>query len=374
MERRSIAQRPDWMEKVTSVGLNYHTINDELYWDERACYAFTASQIDRLEEATAELHGMCLKAVDHVIRYNLFNDLHIPPAFVPLIQQSWKEQEPTMYGRFDFSWDGSGDPKLLEYNADTPTSLLEASVVQWFWLKDVFPEFDQFNSIHEKLLQFWKDREFSETVHFSCVRENDEDLGNVEYVRDVAFQAGYKTKHVYVEDIGWMDRSGKFVDLDEEPIETIFKLYPWEWLFDEEFGIHLAGRPWKVIEPPWKIIVSNKGILPLLWKMYPDHPNLLPAYFENVFGDNYVQKPFFSREGDSISIMKDGTWFERPGTYGSEGFVYQQYHPLPRFSGNWTSVGSWVIDGQPAGMGIREDHTEITSNTGRFIPHYFKED
>jgi glutathionylspermidine synthase len=36
-----------------------------------------------------------------------------------------------LYGRFDLAYRGDGPPKLLEYNADTPTALFEAAVVQW---------------------------------------------------------------------------------------------------------------------------------------------------------------------------------------------------------------------------------------------------
>ena len=51
-----------------------------------------------------------------------------------------------------YPYDGKAPPRLLEYNADTPTALLEASVAQWFWLQDCFPTADQFNSIHERLI------------------------------------------------------------------------------------------------------------------------------------------------------------------------------------------------------------------------------
>lgn len=70
---------------------------------------------------------------------------------------SWNEEPPAIYGRFDLAYDGIHPPKLLEYNADTPTALLEASVVQWYWLQDVFPKDDQFNSIHEHLVAKWKE-------------------------------------------------------------------------------------------------------------------------------------------------------------------------------------------------------------------------
>jgi glutathionylspermidine synthase len=210
-------------------------------------------------------------------------------------------------------------------------------------------------------------------VHFSCIKDTDEDLGTVEYIRDVAVQAGCETRHIFIEDIGWDEANGQFIDLEGTPIKTLFKLYPWEWLFEEDFGDNIDKVLWRIIEPPWKSVLSNKGILPVLWELYPNHKNLLPSYFENRFTDNYVRKPFFSREGSNVTIHANGSVIEKDGTYGKEGYIYQEYCPLPVFAGSSVSIGSWVIDGLSAGIGIREDSTGITTNTGRFVPHYFEE-
>lgn len=179
MKRIAIQPRADWRERVESVGMLYHTIDDEIYWDESACYRFTGEEIDTLDVATAELQSL----VEEVIRRNLFSRLCIPEPFVKRIIYAWEMDEPSIYGRFDFSWDGSGPPKLLEYNADTPTSLLEASVVQWYWLQDTHPQADQFNSIHEKLISFWQRWPYlqRDPVHFACASGSMEDLGNLEY-------------------------------------------------------------------------------------------------------------------------------------------------------------------------------------------------
>jgi glutathionylspermidine synthase len=376
MRRIPIDARQDWQKRVESVGLLYHTINDELYWDESACYQFTRSQIDRLDIATAELHSLCLKAVEEVIRRNLFSRLRIPQMIVPRIIYSWEMDEPSVYGRFDLAWDGGGEPKLLEYNADTPTSLLEASVVQWFWLQDTHPEADQFNSIHEKLISFWQRWPYlqRDPIHFACATGSMEDLGNLEYLRDTAVQGGFQTYRLFLEEIGWDSMNSRFVDLDDQPIRTLFKLYPWEWMVREEFGCFLPQANMRIMEPAWKMILSNKGILPILWELFEGHPNLLQASFEDKpLGGDFVKKPLLSREGENIEIHRGGAVVSQQGSYGSEGHIFQRYTPLPAFDGNYPVIGSWVIDGDPAGIGIREDVTEITANGSRFIPHYFVE-
>ncbi len=373
MKRETLTPRPDWQRKVEDLGFLYHSI-DGVYWDERACYRFTPDEIDVLEAATAELHQRCLEAVERVVAKRDFERFRIPSAFHDLIVQSWKEGQKSLFGRFDLSWDGTGEPRMLEYNADTPTALLEASVVQWYWLQDVFPQDDQFNSIHEKLIERWKDLRgqlaANGIVHFTCSMESAEDQGNLGYLQDSAMQAGLQPVALDIGDIGWDGK--RFVDLDTQPINTLFKLYPWEWMAREEFGQYLARGAVRVIEPPWKMLLSNKAILPVLWEMFPDHPNLLPASFEpGRFATDYVKKPLYSREGANVSITAGGSTVEAPGDYGEEGFIWQAYHPLPAFDGNYTVIGSWIVGDEPAGIGIREDATPITRNSSRFLPHHF---
>jgi glutathionylspermidine synthase len=358
------------------MGFCFHTTEEGLYWNESACYEFTSEEIDTLDDATAELYRLSLSAVDRVISDNLFERLGIPHAFANLAKRSWERKDTSLYGRFDLCYDGKGNPKLLEFNADTPTSLYESSIVQWIWLQDLHPTMDQFNSIHEKLVDAFSNMRktlvSSPTFHFSCMKDSAEDFVSTEYMRDVATQQGFDTRHIFIDDIGWSEDVRKFADLEEQPINMLFKLYPWEWLIAEEFGKNLLMETVRIFEPAWKMILSNKGILPILWEMYPDHPNLLPAYFEPDKVTSYVKKPLLSREGANITIS-DGSWTESStGDYGDRGFVYQQYCALPDFNGNHAVVGSWVIDGKPAGIGVREDNTRITTNTSRFLPHYFK--
>jgi glutathionylspermidine synthase len=128
----------------------------------------------------------------------------------------------------------------------------------------------------------------------------------------------------------------------------------------------------------WKSILSNKAILPILWELFPNHPNLLPAFFEagRIEGD-FVKKPLYSREGENISIYAQGQSLHTPGEYGAEGFIYQGFAPQPKFDDGitpaYTSIGAWMVGDQAAGIGLREDETLITKNTSRFVPHFFVE-
>jgi glutathionylspermidine synthase len=378
MKRLDMVPRPDWPKKMEDLGFGFHSI-DGIYWDERACYAFTAAEIDTLETATETLHEICIEAAGHVIKTGNYDRFAIPAEFIPMVERSWNDDEATLFGRFDFSWDGRGAPKMLEYNADTPTSLIEASVAQWYWLQEVImpgqPHADQFNSLHEKLIERWKEigEELpSKTVHFTCVGDAEEDVGNLDYLCDVATQAGITAKFIDIGDIGWDAVAKKFADAGNNEIQSLFKLYPWEWMVREAFGMNLLNCRMRVIEPAWKMLLSNKAILPVLWQLYPDHPNLLPSFYEpQKFATDFVKKPILSREGANVTITTDKGELAIPGEYGAEGFIYQAYHPLPVYAGSHTVIGSWIIGDEAAGMGIREDESPVTKNTSRFLPHYF---
>lgn len=375
MQRNVTPPRFEWQQKVESCGMNYHTIDGDLYWDETANYSFTAAEIDELEAATEELQEICIEAAGHIISNKLYEKLQIPPLAIPLIERSWENDEPSILGRFDLVYDGHFPPKMLEYNADTPTALLEASVTQWFWLKDRFPDADQFNSIHERLIDCWKGLKnaINGTLYFSCVKDAAEDLGNLEYLRDTAHQAGLTTEQFFIEDIGFDSLGSRYVDSNDNVINSMFKLYPWEWLVSEFFGRYLEQSGIILIEPAWKMILSNKAILPVLWELNPRHPNLLEASFDpGHFLDNFVSKPFLSREGSNISIHRNGLVTEYGGSYTGQGTVYQELADMPCFDGNYPVIGSWVIGGEPAGIGIREDLSQVTTNASRFVPHLFQ--
>jgi glutathionylspermidine synthase len=382
MQRIVCPERDDWRATAAATGFDFHTIDGERYWDERAYYAFTLDEIERqIEAPTGAIDAMCLELVGHAVDNEAtLRRLKIPEAYWPLISESWHRDEASLYGRLDLAFDGRGPAKLLEYNADTPTSIFEAAVFQWTWLeqaieRQIIPaRADQFNSIHERLIDAWKKLGAGRYLHLAGTTENTEDAGTLAYLEDTARQAGLDTTLLDIEAIGWRD-DGSFVDLEDRSIELAFKLYPWEWMFHDEFGERLAKAPTRWIEPPWKAILSNKGILPLLWEMFPNHPNLLPAYFEDdpnaeKLGTSFVRKPLYSREGANVALVSQGvTLVEQEGPYGAEGFIRQALAPLPNFAGQYPVLGSWLVDHEPCGLSIREDENPITGNTSRFLPH-----
>jgi glutathionylspermidine synthase len=378
VRRHQLPPRPDWQRKVEEAGLTWHTHEDgRKYWDESVAYEFSAAEVDTLEEATNELHRLCLAAADHVVANpDIMDRFLVPRHFRDYVANSRKRGDPYLYGRFDLAWDpAAGPPKMLEYNADTPTTLLETAVVQWYWLEEARPGADQFNSVHDRLIERW--REIGGLVppgarlHLSAYADVDEERVTVEYLADTLQQAGLDHKRIALEDVGWNKESGDFVDTDGEAIRFWFKLYPWEWLIRDKFAPQLLEDRVGVIEPPWKMLLSNKAILPLLWEMFPDHPNLLPASHEPLAGD-VVVKPVLAREGANIQMRRAGTGdLATTGPYQDSPRIWQRTAPLARFDGNHLVIGSWTVGDDSAGMILREDKGPITGAGARVVPHFF---
>ncbi|MFH8347943.1 glutathionylspermidine synthase family protein [Streptomyces sp. NPDC018045] len=391
MKRHTARPRPGWQQTVEAQGLIYPLTrypDDSLrpYWDESAYYSFSLPEIEALEAVVEELHAMCLAAAAHIVEHRRFADLGIDdPRLADLVAESWRRRAelPTLYGRFDLRHDGTGPAKMLEYNADTPTSLVEAAGPQWFWMEERFPGADQWNSLHERLVEAWRKQAKllppGAPVHFahSAGDELGEDLMTVAYLEETARQAGLETVAIPVEEIGWDHLSGRFVDQRLRFIRACFKLYPWEWLATDAFGPHVldtldngggtGSTLW--IEPAWKMLLSNKALLAILWELYPGHPNLLPAHLDGprelAAGPGYVAKPLLGREGAGVTVHEPGT----APVVRDEPCCYQELAPLPDFDGNRVVLGAWVVEDEAAGLGIRESAGLVTDEYARFVPH-----
>jgi glutathionylspermidine synthase len=388
MRRQKISERPNWIDRANEFGFTFHHVGGEKYWDENHAYLLTLEQAENdIEDPATEVHGMCLALVDKTIgSERLMEQLAIPARYRDLVANSWRNHEPSLYGRFDFAYDGSGPAKLLEYNADTPTSIYETAFFQWQWLEEMIameripPQADQFNALHEALVErFAQILPAGSLIHFASVRDHIEDRQTVLYLEDLARQAGLDPQFVGIDEIG-VDADGRFVDEIDVFIHAIFKLYPWEDMLREDFAGHIASSSTRFIEPAWKALLSNKGILPLLWQEYPGHPNLLPAAFDGpagraMVGPNHVRKPLFSREGWDIEINQSGERIEGPaGGYGAEGFILQRYAPLANHDGAFAVIGAWIVGDKAVAMSVREDSSPITRDLARYVPHVILEE
>lgn len=426
MRRIFVEKRPNVERLLESQGMVYARIDpypddpSYLYWPDDSYYSFTSEEITLLETASRDVFDMCCEAAEYLIAHPdiITGKMAIPAFCLKAIKASW-DLEPawgSVYGRFDVCFGGLDhpDPRLrvprfYEYNADTPTTLLEASTIQWLWLEQTGHGKDQFNSICERLVDAWKrNLEVMQaqvfaghrlpTVHFSCTKHDrsGEEGMNTTLLMETCRQAGWRTKTVFVEDIA-LAPDGRFYDSDGAHIDVIFKLYPWEDMVTEQFGeacfrdmerlgLHseageyIGGTVW--IEAPYKMLWSNKAVWAVLWQLFKDDPRskwLLPTYFDGEKPSSltkFARKPIYSREGADVRLEEDGKVIAdmSRGWFGKEGHVLQELALLPEYETRegqrrWPVLGVWFVDGEPAGMGVREDKSPITTNASAFIPH-----
>lgn len=384
MERLSLAERPGWEDIAEANGFLFHHVNGERYWDEGACWRLSRREIeDGIEDPSTELYALCLSLVDEVARsQELMDKLAIPVNSRDLVANSWFKGAPSLYGRFDLAFDGSGPAKLLEFNADTPTSIYETAYFQWLWLEDMVAskslpsDADQFNRLHEALIErLGAILTPGSLLHFSSVETNLEDRSTVLYLEDLAVQAGLEPRFVAIDNIG-LTETGHFVDEADYEIGALFKLYPWEDILRSDYAANVEQSGTLFLEPAWKAILSNKAILPLLWERHRGHPNLLPAAFEGtplaaeIQLSAHVRKPFFSREGADITLFDGRRKHDGPRAgYGAEGAIVQAYAPLASAAGQYAVIGSWIVGDDAVAMSVREDSSPVTRDLARFVPH-----
>ncbi|KAG8158605.1 hypothetical protein KVR01_011727 [Diaporthe batatas] len=422
MRRVPIEKRPNATRLVQSQGLVFADLvtpgGTEPYWPDDRYYSFTSEEVALLETAAKDVFAMCCEAVEYLVEHQdiITGKMAVPAFTLKQIVDSW-EREPawgSIYGRFDICFGGLDHPdprlrvpKFYEFNADTPTSLVEAASIQWLWLEQTGHGNDQFNHITEMLVEGWKRNltlvqerlGHKPIVHFA-VGEGEptgEDASNAMLLMDTCHQAGWQTKAITMEGICRSRTDGRFYDQQGEHIDVIFKLYPWEYMVQQKFGEacfkdmeniglrdeagnYVGGTVW--IEAPYKLLWSNKALFAILWELFQDDPRakwLLPTYFDKEVPatlTSFARKPIFSREGADVVLKTDGEVLQdaASGYYGAEGYVVQELALLPDFKdaqgqSNFPVLGLWFVDGDPVGMGIREDRTPITTNASLFIPH-----
>lgn len=398
MKRLSISARPNWLDQLVSEGILWTTTEVGPYWTEAMetpkYYELTRNEQELLEKAGNEIHGMCMETVEWLINETSDTQFHqwmdrfdIPRPIRQHIRHSWNNDEWGIYGRFDFVLTKDG-PKMLEYNADTPTTLIESAISQWNWFtdnQDKFKNHYQFNEIHEALVRHWSDitdpnhtdNPIKGPLHLAAFSQVD-DYATVMYMAETAKEAGHNIKVIDIETIGVDDRHD-FVDSNGCYIENCFKLYPWEWMMEDEYGALIPSSDTRFIEPSWKMILSNKAILALLWERYPNCQFLVPSYLKHNTPEKlegkWVHKPLLSREGSNVTIMDEASGkalVDIEGPYGDGEFVCQKYIEWVDYDGKYPMMGVWMVGCDAVGLGIREDDQVVTQNNSRFIPHVVK--
>ena len=385
-----VETKPLTTEYLEQIGFVWHTDSDESSYLSHQLVEISEAEAEAYYEAGNRLYDMFIAAGEHVIEHDLFHEIGIPFNLVEQIKASWEnEVHWHLYGRFDLAGGIDGKPiKLLEFNADTPTALFETAIVQWAILKqNGMDESKQFNIVYDKLLENFQRlvtleesvEEFSERYDgwkflFTAVRGNAEEENTVRLLQHIATEAGYETEFAFMDEVEFDSAEGIFYQ--DESYELWFKLLPWEDIAIEEselaalLGDIIAHQKAIIFNPAYTLMFQSKGMLKILWDLYPDHPLLLETSFEPLEGIKQVRKPVFGREGGGVAILDaDGIELHREvSPYEAFKSIYQAYTELPADAEGARYQAGLFYAYESCGVGFRKGG-EILNNMSKFVGH-----
>ena len=381
-------------EYLESIGFIWHTDKDNSSYISDEIVVISEDEANAFYEATNELYDMFVEAGQYVIDNDLFHELNIPFNLVEIIKESWEnEVHWHLYSRFDLAGGIDGHPiKLIEFNADTPTSLFETAIIQWAILKaNGLDEASQFNNLYEALKDNFKRiitlnsdiEKFEEyysnlgwKILFSSISSSIEDINTTKLLQHIASEAGFNTDFEYIENVQFSD-DGIFKD--DELFEFWFKLIPWEDIAIQESELALIlteiikEKKAIIFNPAYTLMFQSKGFMKILWDLYPNHPLLLETSFEPLVGKKQVEKRCFGREGANVKIINtDGSIQEETnGEYEGHKAIYQEYVEFPKDeNGNSYQAGVFYAF-EACGLGFRRGG-KILNNMSKFVGHIIK--
>lgn len=376
---------------LEEIGMTWHTDPDGSSYIGHELVPVSEHLAEAYYEAANALYEMYLAAARRVIDEQRYLELGIPSNLVGLIEDSWQKDDLHLYGRFDLAGGLDGLPiKLIEFNADTPTSLFETSIVQWAMLKaNGMDETAQFNNLHEMLQENFRrlitrdqplaefgERYAGEKLLFSSIGGHAEDERTVRYLQQVAHEAGFYTDFCYLHEVGFSSDQGVF-NRDEQLADFWFRLFPWEDIASEELELtRMLGKMTKrgrtrILNPAYTVLFQSKGIMKLLYEMFPDSPYLLRTDFEPLDAVPQVRKTLFGREGANLSLIAaDGRLLaSTDGPYAHHKTVYQERATFARdASGRNYQAGVFHVH-EACGLGFRRGG-DILDNMSKFVGHY----
>ena len=375
---------------LESIGFGWHTDLDGSRYISNELVSITQDEAEAFYEATNELYDMYVAAAEYVINNDLFHELGIPFNLVDTIKASWENDVHWhLYGRFDLAGGIDGKPiKLIEFNADTPTSLFETAIIQWAMLKfNNLDEAAQFNDVYEALVENFKrlvtlqedTSAFDEyyegwKILFSSIAGSVEDENTTRLLESAARDAGFECDFAFVDEVSFDDDEGIF--WNGQNWEYWFKLIPWEMIAIDESDLALIikniikNQKAIILNPAYTLLFQSKGIMKILWDLYPNHPLLLESSFEPLKGKKQVKKPFLAREGANVSIINsDGSIeIQNDGEYANGKFLYQEFADFAKDeSGNSYQAGMFFAF-EGCALGFRKGK-DIIDNYSKFVGH-----
>jgi glutathionylspermidine synthase len=385
MQRITIEPRQGWSAEASS-RYSWHTPTATPGWHEDVYYKLTPDEAEELRTTAERCHRLVDTTVERAIRERLWPIIGIEQAIGDKIKAAWDDELPGLLSRIDFIYE-AGFYKMIDYNAESTTGLMEASILQKLWRDAQFPNVRQFNDIHPALVQRLNDTRIGRTdnrFHVTADSAVADATETVRYVGACAQEAGYRVAYYPLGDTGVQDEW--FYDMTvnpAQPLVMVYKCYPWEGFVTDRIGgdgpnaghlyldhvNHKRGSWW--LEPIWRMAYQCNGLLPLVWETFVDDFNLLnTSRAQGDVGPRFVRKPVWARDSMNIQVQLDGKIVsETVGERDAESYIYQTYGESTPIDGHYTVFSVWLVRNTAVGLGIREGTDPIVRSNGRFAPH-----
>ena len=389
-----IAINPLNNKQLEEIGLSWHTDSDGTSYISDEMVVVTQEEAEAYYTAGNAVYDMYVEAGEYVIENDLLHEIGIPFNLIDMVKMSWENDVHWhLYGRFDFAGGIAGLPiKLLEFNADTPTALYESAIIQWALLKaNGMDEAMQFNNIYEavgdnfkRLITMHKDISHFEEwykdygILFSSIEGNDEEEVTTKFLQNIANSVGFVNDFEFLDRVQFDEEEG-VMNSEDGIYEYWFKLYPWEDIAIDEGDLCLIlknimeNQKAIILNPAYTLMFQSKGMLKILYDLFPDSPYLLPTAFEPLQGDRYIEKKVFGREGDNCIIYDSSGSIinEKGGEYDHYKSIYQSFIDLPQDENGLYYQAGVFFAYESCGLGFRRGG-QILDNMSKFIGHILR--
>ncbi|MFJ5758640.1 glutathionylspermidine synthase family protein [Neobacillus sp. NPDC093182] len=369
-------------------------------------YSITEQTHTLLKDATERMGRVFFKTAGLLrsLEDEQLLELGFPAASLPFLRIKSLFPE-SVISRFDFALTSNG-VKMLEFNADTPTFIVECFQINGkacseFGLCNPNENQERLlaSGITKAVLESAKGYE-SPNVVFTAHRDHIEDWNTTAYLSQLC---NVPNQIIPLSNLHITD--GALLDSNGVPIDVLYRqTYPLEHLLEDRdptsgdlVGVELLrlakDRKLSIVNPVSAFLLQPKSIQCLIWGLAENDgfytkeeqdwikTYMLPTYLEaDGFSGTaaYVQKPSFGREGDTITIWDTYSKVDAQNpfqTYNHELPVYQSYVPLPVVALETEKgieelslvFGSFLIAGKPSSIGIRAGG-KITGNESYFLP------
>lgn len=377
---------------LEELGFSWHTDLDGSKYVSDQLVTISQTQAEAYYNAANEVYDMYVEAAEYVIENDLFFELGIPFNLIDPIKKSWENDVHWhIYGRFDLAGGIDDKPiKLIEFNADTATALFETALLQWAILKhNDLDEAHQFNNVYEAITNNFKrlitlfdePEKFDEyydgwKILFSSIEGNDEEEATTKLLQQMASDAGFATSFEFLQNVHF-DENGIY-DANGNKYEYWFKLYPWEDIAIDEpelattLNSIMQSQEAIILNPAYTLLFQSKGILKILYDLFPDSPYLLQTSFEPL-NVKQVEKPVFGREGANTKILdhNQNILSQTEGPYHNYKKIYQEYVEFAQDSDANKYQAGVFFAYEACGIAFRKGG-DILDNMSKFVGHTIK--